>query len=54
MRDTHTHRERERERERGRDIGRGRSREFDAGSLMQDLILGLWDHAMSQRQMLNH
>ena len=44
--------ERERERERGRDIGSGRSRLL-AGSPMWDLILGLWDHALSQRQMLN-
>ena len=46
-------RQRERERERGRDIGRGRSR-LHAGSLMWDLIPGLRDHALSQRQMLNH
>ena len=42
-------RERERERERGRDIGRRRSR-LHAGSLMWDLILGLQDHALGQRQ----
>ena len=45
-------RERERERERGRDTGRGRSRP-PAGSPMWDLIPELWDHALSQRQMLN-
>ena len=39
--------------ERGRDIGRGRSR-FLRGSLMQDSVPGCWDHALSQRQMLNH
>ena len=43
MRDTH--REREREREMGRDTGRGRSR-LHAGSLMQDWIPGLQDHAL--------
>ena len=42
-----------RDTERGRDIGRGRSR-IPVGSLMWDLIPGLWDHALSQRQMLNH
>ena len=46
-------RDRERERERGWDTGRGRNK-FHAGSLMQDSILGLWDHALSWRQMLNH
>ena len=51
MRDTHT--ERERERERGRDIARGRSR-LHAGSLMRVSILGLQDHALSQRQTLNY
>ena len=46
--------ERERERERrGRDTGRGRSR-LHAGSPMWDLILGLQDHALGQRQVLNH
>ena len=40
--------ERERERERDRDIGRGRSR-FSVRSLMRDLILGHWDHDLSQR-----
>ena len=49
MRDT----KRERERERGRDIGRGRTR-LPIGSLMWDSISGPWDHALSQRQMLNH
>ena len=43
----------ERQGERGRDTGRGRSR-LHAGSLMGDLILGFQDHALSQRQMLNH
>ena len=42
----------ERHKERGRDIGRERSR-LQAGSLMWDSILGLWDHALTQRQMLN-
>ena len=41
-----------RDTERGRDVGRGRSR-LHAGSLMQDSIQGLQDHALSQRQMLN-
>ena len=41
-----------RDRERGRDIGRGRSR-FHAGSPMWDLILGLQDHALGRRQVLN-
>ena len=45
-------RERQRERERGRDTGRGRSR-LHAGSPMWDLILGLQDHDLGQRQMLN-
>ena len=40
------------ETERGRDTGRGRSR-FLVGSLMWDLIPGLRDHNLSQRQMLN-
>ena len=44
---------RETKRERGRDTGRGRSR-LPAGSPMQKLILGLWDHNLSQRQMINH
>ena len=39
------------EREEGRDIGRGRGR-LPAGSLMQDLIPGPRDHALSRRQML--
>ena len=43
----------ERHRERGRGIGRGRSR-FPVGSLMWDSILVAQDHALSQRQMLNH
>ena len=37
----------------GRDIGRERSW-LHAGNLMWDLILGFRDHAMGQRQMLNH
>ena len=51
---THTKRkrERERERERGKDTGRGRSR-LHAGSPMWDLILGLQDHALGERQSLN-
>ena len=49
-RDTHTEREREKERE---SRGRGRSR-LHAGSLMWDWILGLQDHALGQRQALNH
>ena len=49
MRDT----QREREKERGRDTGRGRSR-LHAGSLMWDSILGLQDHALGGRQVLNH
>ena len=44
---------RDTQRERGRDTGRGRSR-LHAGSLMWDLIPALWDHALSQRQMLSH
>ena len=43
---------RQRERERGRDTGRGRTR-LPARSPMQNLILGPWDHALSQRQILN-
>ena len=42
----------ERERERGRDTGGGRSR-FLAGSPTWDLIPGLQDHALDQRQVLN-
>ena len=42
----------ERERERGRDTGRGSSR-LHAGTPMWDSILGLQDHDLSQRQMLN-
>ena len=41
------------ERENGRDRGRGRSR-LHAGNPMGDSILGSQDHALSQRQMLNH
>ena len=37
----------------GRDTGRGRSR-LHARSLMRDLILGLQDRALGQRQALNH
>ena len=44
---------RDTERASGRDIGRGRSRHH-VGSLMWDSIPGLWDHAPSRRQMLNH
>ena len=36
-----------------RNTGRGRSRLL-AGILMWDLTRRLWDHALSQRQMLNH
>ena len=39
--------------ERGRDTGRGRSR-LHAGSPMWDSIPGPQDHALSQRQTLNH
>ena len=39
--------------ERDRDTGRGRSR-LHARSRMWDSIAGLWDHALSQRQVLNH
>ena len=42
-----------RDRERCRDTGRGRSR-LHVGSPMWDSIPGLRDHALSQRQMLNH
>ena len=45
--------ERHRERERDRNTGRGRSR-LHAGSPMWDSVLRLCDHALSQRQMLNH
>ena len=38
--------------ERGRDIDRGKSR-LHAGSLIQDLIPGLQDHTLGQRQVLN-
>ena len=37
---------------RGRDIGRGRSR-LPAGSLMQNLIPGPWDHALALSQTLS-
>ena len=40
-------------RERGRDTGRGKDR-LHAGSLMQNSIPGLQDHALGQRQALNH
>ena len=43
----------DREKVRDRDIGRGKSR-LHAGSPMWDLIPGLQDHDLSQRQMLNH
>ena len=43
----------DRERERGRDTGRGRSR-LHATSLMQDSIPEPQDHALGQRQTLNH
>ena len=39
--------------ERCRDKGRGRSR-LPTGNPMQDSIPGPWDHALGQRQMLNH
>ena len=42
-----------RDTQRGRDTGRGRSR-LPAGSPMWDLIPGLQDHTLSQRQMLNY
>ena len=44
----------ERHREKGRDTGRERGSTLHAGSLMWDSIPGLQDHALSQRQMLNH
>ena len=47
-----TQRDRERERERGRDTGRGRSR-LHAGSPTWDLIPGLQDRVLGQRQALN-
>ena len=49
MRDT----QREREKERGRDTDRGRNRPH-AGSPIWDSIPGLQDHALGQRQALNH
>ena len=42
-----------RDTQRGRDIDRERSR-LPMGSPMWDSILGLWDHVLSRRQMLNH
>ena len=42
----------ERHTERGRYTGRRRSRLL-AGCPMRDAILRPWDHALSQRQMLN-
>ena len=44
---------RDTERERGRDTGSGTSR-LHAVSLMWDLIPGPQDHALGQRQALNH
>ena len=44
----------ERKKERGRDIGRGRRSRLHAGSPMGDLITGPQDHALNQRQTLNH
>ena len=41
-----------RERERGRDTGKGRS-SLHAGSPTRDLIPGLQDHTLDQRQVLN-
>ena len=41
-------------RNRERDMGRGRRNRLHTGSLMWDLIPGLWDHALSQRQRFNH
>ena len=43
-----------RHREGGRNKGRGKRSRLRAGSPMWDLIPGLRDHALSQRQMLNH
>ena len=42
-----------RDTERGRYIGRGRNR-LIVGNLIQDSIPGPRDHALNQRQMLNH
>ena len=49
MRHTHTHTHTHR----GRDTGRGRSR-LHTGSPMRDSIPGPQDHALDQRQVLNH
>ena len=43
-----------RDTERGRDMHRQREKQLHAGSPMPDSIPGLWDHALSQRQTLNH
>ena len=43
----------DRHRKRGRDTGRGRGR-LHAGSPTRDSVLGLQDHALGQRQVLNH
>ena len=37
-----------------KDTEREAEEKLYAGSLMWDSILGLWDHALSQRQVLNH
>ena len=42
-----------RDTERGGDIGRGKSR-LPAGSPMRDLIPGLGDHDLSQKEKLNY
>ena len=52
-----THRERERQRHRQRERQRHRQREKQApctGSLTWDLIPGLQDRVLGQRQVLNH
>ena len=41
------------ETKRGRDLDRGRSR-LPVGSSMWDSLPGRWDHALSQRQPLDH
>ena len=46
-------RQRQREREAGIETGRQKGR-LPTGSLMRDLIPGLQDHALGQRQVLNH